>query len=244
VDSRDEATFVSNLLQGVERILLAAGAILISAYFTIVLSGSVFSRVALWEFDKAQAGGPNDASSLPADEESEFSHWDTRRLQAYKESLRAWAAPPMAVLSIEKLRLRVPVFDGTDDAVLNRGVGHIEGTAALGESGNVGIAGHRDGFFRGLKDVVVGDRIDVVTSDKNLAFAVDEIKIVAPDDIYVLHPRPHPSLTLVTCYPFYFVGSAPQRYIVHASVVEPALSDDTNKFRATEIATTSQEDKK
>jgi sortase A len=88
--------------------------------------------------------------------------------------------------------------------------------------GNVGIAGHRDGFFRGLKDLQLGDRLDLTTPHAALAFTVDEITIVEPRDVHVLEPRSRPSLTLVTCYPFYFVGNAPQRYIVHASIDEPA----------------------
>ncbi len=114
----------------------------------------------------------------------------------------------------------MPVLEGTDDLTLDRGVGHIPGTAALGEAGNVGIAGHRDGFFRGLKDVHVGDTIDVYTQRGRSRYVVDEIQIVSPDNVSVLAPRAEPSLTLVTCYPFYFVGSAPSRYIVHATMAD------------------------
>jgi sortase A len=100
--------------------------------------------------------------------------------------------------------------------VLNRGAGWIEGTAGLGSSGNVGVAGHRDGFFRGLKDINEGDAIEIATIDGSLTYKVSEIMIVEPKDVYVLEPTPDPSVTLVTCYPFYFVGNAPQRYIVRA----------------------------
>jgi sortase A len=136
------------------------------------------------------------------------------------------------VLRIERVRLRVPVFEGTSDTILNRGAGWIEGTARPGEPGNVGVAGHRDGFFRGLKDVAVGDRIEIDTGQATQIFSVDEISIVNPDDVHVLYPRSRPSLTLVTCYPFYFVGSAPQRYIVHASVVEAAESVNPETLRS------------
>jgi sortase A len=122
------------------------------------------------------------------------------------------------LLRIPKIGLEVPVLEGTDDLSLNRAVGHIVGTPRPGESGNVGIAGHRDGFFRGLKDVAPGDTIEIVTSDNVNKYVIDEITIVDPSNVSVLAPRPQPSLTLVTCYPFYFIGSAPQRYIVHASL--------------------------
>ena len=97
---------------------------------------------------------------------------------------------------------------------MNRGAGWIEGTAELGTTGNIGLAGHRDGFFRGLKDIKSGDVIELETLDGSLTYRVSEITIVDPEDVYVLAPTPEPSVTLVTCYPFYFVGNAPKRYIV------------------------------
>ena len=126
--------------------------------------------------------------------------------------------PPLGVIEIPSLRLQVPILEGTDDLTLDRGVGHIAGTASPGEPGNIGVAGHRDGFFRGLKDIHVGDTIDIESQQGNSHYRVDEIQIVSPDDVSVLRPRTKPSLTLVTCYPFYFVGSAPSRYIVHATL--------------------------
>ena len=114
------------------------------------------------------------------------------------------------------------------------GVGRIEGTASLGENGNVGIAGHRDGFFRGLKDIGPGDTIEMVTPKVKETYVVDHVVIVDPSDVSVLRPRLHPSLTLVTCYPFYFVGSAPKRYIVQASLTasEPAKSQVVDRGNA------------
>jgi sortase A len=123
------------------------------------------------------------------------------------------------VLRVPKIHLEAPVLDGTDDLTLNRGLGHIVNTAKPGEIGNLGIAGHRDGFFRGLKDLGVGDRLDLSLPNRTDTYVVDSVKIVDPRDVSVLEPTSEPSLTLVTCYPFYFVGSAPQRYIVHASIV-------------------------
>jgi LPXTG-site transpeptidase (sortase) family protein len=86
----------------------------------------------------------------------------------------------------------------------------------LGQSDNLGIAGHRDGFFRGLKDISIGDVVELDTLARAERFVVTEITVTAPSDVEVLDPTEEPSLTLVTCYPFYFVGSAPQRYIVRA----------------------------
>jgi sortase A len=135
----------------------------------------------------------------------------------------------MAVLSIDKLRIRVPVFDGTDDLVLNRGVGWIMGTARPGEAGNIGIAGHRDGFFRGLKDIIVGDAVELKTLEEQATYIVDQIEIVNPESVEVLQPGGVPSLTLVTCYPFYFIGSAPQRYIVHATLKQSVAAKQVQR---------------
>jgi sortase A len=125
-------------------------------------------------------------------------------VRAYSENPRKKDGSPLAVLRFEKLNLRVPVFEGTDDWTLDRGAGWIEGTARLGEAGNIGIAGHRDGFFRGLKDVGKGDAIELASTALTATFLVDQIEIVDPEDVAVLQPRPAPSLTLVTCYPFLF----------------------------------------
>ncbi len=108
------------------------------------------------------------------------------------------------------------MLPGTDDFVLDRAVGYIEDTALPGTDGNSGIAGHRDGFFRGLKDIAVGDSIELETLTGRETYHVERTWIVNPEDVSVLDPTPVRSLTLVTCYPFYFVGSAPQRFIVRA----------------------------
>ena len=120
------------------------------------------------------------------------------------------------MLSIPRIRLEVPVLQGTDDWTLNRAVGVIEGTPLPGSPGNSGIAGHRDSFFRVLKDVVTGDLMTVETARATETYRIERIWIVDPTDVSVLDPTESPSITLVTCYPFYFVGSAPQRYIVRA----------------------------
>ena len=153
--------------------------------------------------------------------------WSDKRIRAYNESLGHAFGTPLAVLSIPKIHLEVPVFDGTDDVTLDRGVGRITGTARPGQVGNLGIAGHRDGFFRGLKDVTTGDEIKLALPEGEATYVVDQITVVNPQDVSVLQPRPVSSITLVTCFPFYFVGSAPERYIVSASLraeAQPAVS--------------------
>ena len=142
--------------------------------------------------------------------------WSAIRIEAWRKAAGEPAPPPVAVLRIPKIGLEVPVLRGTDDRTLDRAVGVIEDTPDPGMEGNSGIAGHRDGFFRGLKDVVVGDTIEVDTVHGTDVYRIERTWVVNPEDVAVLDPTPAPALTLVTCYPFYFVGSAPQRFIVRA----------------------------
>ena len=125
-------------------------------------------------------------------------------------------AAPLAVLRIPRLKLAVPILEGIGALVLDRGAGHIPDTARPGEPGNIGIAGHRDSFFRSLKDVKAGDEIELATRGARERYVVERTWIVDPDDVSVLEPTSAPSMTLVTCYPFYYVGSAPRRFIVRA----------------------------
>jgi sortase A len=140
-----------------------------------------------------------------------------QRTKLYKANLGK-SVESLAVLRIPALHLEVPVLEGTDEVTLNRGVGRIAGTSFPGQGANIGIAGHRDGFFRRLKNIQTGDAIELVTISGTDVFVVDQIRITSPGDISVLRPRAKHSLTLVTCYPFYFVGPAPSRYIVEASL--------------------------
>jgi sortase A len=142
--------------------------------------------------------------------------WDPKRIAEWQATQKDHSPPPLAVLRIARVGIEAPVLQGTDDWTLNRGVGHIEDTAAPDGDGNVGIAGHRDGFFRALKDITQGDAIELETKAGVAHYRVERTWIVDPDDVTVLDPTPSPSITLVTCYPFYFVGSAPQRFIVRA----------------------------
>jgi len=146
----------------------------------------------------------------------DFSLWSTQRVFAWRKAVKEPVPDPLAVLRIPKLHLEVAVLPGTDEATLDRGLGHIDDTALPAADGNSGIAGHRDGFFRGLKDIGPGDTIEIDTLDRQDIYRVERTWIVDPSDVSVLDPTATPSLTLVTCYPFYFVGSAPQRFIVRA----------------------------
>jgi sortase A len=113
------------------------------------------------------------------------------------------------------------VVEGVDKTTLRRAVGHIPGTALPGHPGNVGLAGHRDTFFRQLKDLKIKDEIQLSTLNGNFNYEVESLRVVNPDNVGVLAASVGNVLTLVTCYPFYFVGPAPQRWIVRAKQVVP-----------------------
>jgi sortase A len=119
-------------------------------------------------------------------------------------------------LEIPRLQLSVMVFEGDDGGILRQGAGHIPGTALLPRSGNIGIAAHRDTYFRPLRAIHANDVIDLTTPAGTSRYTVTEAKIVRPSDVSVLERAPGRDLTLVTCYPFSYVGPAPERFIVHA----------------------------
>ncbi|MGA2570870.1 MAG: class D sortase [Terracidiphilus sp.] len=119
-------------------------------------------------------------------------------------------------IEIPRLGVNVAILEGTTSQTLRLGVGHIEGTALPGEPGNIGIAGHRDTYFRDLKDIRTNDEIQIQTATGLSRYEVDSVQIVAPGDTGVLAPSAESAITLVTCYPFHLIGAAPRRFIVHA----------------------------
>jgi sortase A len=223
----------TQILRSLERMLVTTGVVLLSVYLGVRLYGVVAARSVVAAFQQRSAAGflpshpSSDVAAGPAGLDTSL--WSDKRIRAYNASLSHAFGTPLGVLTIPKIHLEVPVFEGTDDATLDRGVGRIAGTARPGEVGNLGIAGHRDGFFRGLKDVTKGDEIKLVLPDGEATYVVDQIAVVTPQDVSVLQSRPVSSITLVTCFPFYFVGSAPERYIVSASLradSQPAVSQN------------------
>jgi len=205
----------------------ASGILLLAAYAGVRLEGAIGRRHALREFAEHKASlslpvataviAPAPSRSLGDFLSPDMSLWSPERVRGFQQSL-GHDFQTLAVLRVPKIGLEVPVLEGTDESELNRGVGHITYTPHFGAAGNVGVAGHRDGYFRGLKDVTEGDVIEVETLSARQSYTIRRISIVSPDRVDVLAPSAEPTLTLVTCYPFYFVGDAPQRYIVRASL--------------------------
>ncbi|OYW06241.1 MAG: hypothetical protein B7Z61_03365 [Acidobacteria bacterium 37-71-11] len=122
-------------------------------------------------------------------------------------------------IEIPRIGVRAIVREGDDNTTLAIAVGHIPGTAQPGERGNMALAGHRDSFFRALQGIQCQDTIRIVTLRRSYEYVVDSTEIVGPEDTKVLDPTSETVLTLVTCYPFKYVGNAPNRFVVRASLV-------------------------
>lgn len=205
----------------IERALFFLGLVLISLYVGNRIYSVLYSHVAAQRFWMSEVSAQSGPEVRPRIDNlsPNFHLWSEKRIHAYQASLLARFPAPLAVLQIPSLDLQVPVLEGTDDITLDRALGHILGTAEPGNAGNIGIAGHRDGYFRALKDLQIGQTVDLYSRSEHFRYIVHDVQIVLPTDISVLRPQEGNSITLVTCYPFYFVGSAPQRYIVHAEEV-------------------------
>ena len=188
-----------------------AGIVCVSAWAVVAFTGAARARHDISRFEALRDQAATLAAAPP-----DLSLWSEPRVRAWRAALAADGPAPLAVLRIQRLRLEAPILEGTDDATPDRGVGHIDGTPEPGADGNTGLAGHRDGFFRVLKDITPGDTLELETLRATERYRVERTWIVTPDDVSVLDPTSSRAITLVTCYPFYFVGSAPQRFIVRA----------------------------
>jgi sortase A len=184
----------------------------------LVAGGSYFFFCGAREFLASRTSQQQAAGSWNSSREG--SYVDGRIVPPGAKSLSV--VPPgetFARLSIPRLQQVLYVVEGTDHADLRRGPGHLEGTALPGSTGNCVIAGHRDTHFRALKDIHKGDDIQIETAAGNFIYRVSEITIVSPNNTASLKPSRQAVLNLITCYPFYYVGSAPKRFVVHAEMV-------------------------
>ncbi len=146
----------------------------------------------------------------------------------------SWSEPMTIVrdtllgkLEIERLNLSAMVREGVDAGTLSTSVGHVPSSALPGHSGNFALAAHRDTLFRALKDIRPDDVITFQSPQQTFTYRVRDTRVVKPTDVSVLHSDGHEALTLITCYPFYYVGSAPKRFIVQASLVSETRPSDS-----------------
>ena len=193
-------------LRWLERLLLVIGVVCLGYYGYVSAESALYQAQETRELDAILASVPErpvTTAVAPA----------VRRVPP---------APGSAIGRVEISRLGVDavVRAGSDARTLRLAVGHIPGTALPGEPGNIGFAAHRDTFFRRLGSIRAGDEITVVTPEGTFRYEVEGTRVVEPKDVWVLDPTEHPSLTLVTCYPFSYIGSAPQRFIVRARQID------------------------
>ncbi|MBT8048732.1 MAG: class D sortase [Xanthomonadales bacterium] len=208
-----------NRLGWLEAGLYLGGVALLAVFFQLRADAELQREQGVRAFEASLADKAASHSGWIPDQEL----WSDKRIRDYEESIQVDAEPPLALMKIARLGIEVPVYNGTDEFNLNRGAGRIKGTAWIDSPGNLGIAGHRDGFFRGLKDIEIGDEIELRTAGGAVNYRVSSFLIVEPDDVSVLGKTAETTLTLVTCYPFYYVGHAPKRFIVKAEARHPSL---------------------
>jgi len=195
----------TRLATRLERILWWAGCALLGAALTIVADAAWYQRRAAAQLDATDAG---DFTPAPA--------------RLVGEAPAVAAGTPLARLVIPRLGARVVVAEGVSDAVLRRAVGRLPESARLDESGNVALAGHRDTFFRPLEQIRAGDRIVLERGGARSEYEVEWAAVVEPSAVEVTADSGYPALTLVTCFPFAYVGDAPYRYVVRARRLDAA----------------------
>lgn len=194
----------ATVLRSLERALLAVGLVLGIWCGAVLLNAHFVARMPLPAPPEAAVASDPVASVAPG------------VVVGLAPSAGSWVAR----LDAPTVRLSATVLEGSDDGTLARGAGHIEDTAFPGQPGNVGIAGHRDTTFRAVRNLQVGDPLELTTSDRIYRYSITKAFIVEPEDVYVLDPGDRPMLTLVTCYPFTYIGHAPHRYILQAVLVD------------------------
>jgi len=213
-----------------EVISYVAGTLFVGFFVVQLAQGEIQRRSDISEFSNMpQTASPTASSSTTATASGDTQAlvevgapdtalWAPGRITDYQTSLKVEVPEVLGVLSIPSVGLKVPVYPSDSDLLMDRGSGVIDGMAYPHEQGNIGIAGHRDGYFRVLKDVQPGDKIILQTLEGPKNFVINATQVVEIDDLALLQDTEEQSVTLVTCYPFYFVGHAPQRFIVTASL--------------------------
>ena len=211
-----------------EWLFLLFGLVAVDVYVWVNTSTLLYQAYEDWSFDESMRGLTPSVRRFIADEiywafggdhakpENPESAETPRKFEPLPQEKPPLPSSLLGRLRIPRLKVAAMVREGADSATLRRAVGHIPGTALPGKAGNVALAGHRDTFFRALRNIKRDDTIEFETEQGTYRYSVESTKIVGPKDVGVISASTGKSLTLVTCYPFYYVGSAPKRFIVHA----------------------------
>ena len=191
----------SGVTRGLERGLILVGILLLGTWFKGEWNALAYQRASSSRLDLALTRRPGPATAMP------------RRTG---HACTSEYAGSLGRIEIPRLHIAAMIAEGTNTGVLDRAVGHLASTPLPGAAGNVGIAGHRDTFFRGLGSIRVDDAIRIVTPESSYAYRVEWAKVVEPERLDVLDATASPSVTLITCFPFQQIGPAPQRFVVRA----------------------------
>jgi sortase A len=217
-------------LAGFEWFFLLVGLVALDTYVWVNATTTLSQAYQDWAFDQTLRGQTPSVQGFVRDEVAWLFGSQREKVEAPEAAAKLEPLPqgkppvPSSVigrLEIPRLNVSVMVREGADGKTLHRAVGHIPGTALPGYAGNVALAGHRDTFFRELRNIQKDDTIQLETENGTYHYLVKSTEIVGPRDVGVLAASGGPTLTLVTCYPFYYVGSAPKRFIVRATQVSP-----------------------
>ena len=195
-ESQGSAGYVRMFLRSTRTLLFLAGGLAVTYVAMTLLHARLYQEAAVNILEKQVS--------------AQQQHKGTQSTAAAKEG------DVLGRIEIPRLGMMIAILEGTSAQTLRLGVGHIKGTALPGEAGNSGFAGHRDTFFRPLKDIRTNDEIQIQTATGMSRYQVDWVRVVAPDDTDILDPSTASSLTLITCYPFHLIGAAPERFVVHA----------------------------
>jgi sortase A len=196
---------------------LVVGVLALGYCATVLLDRWAFQAYQTWRFEHALRGAQTSAGTNPQPAASPLpAQTEADRARAESFGIDGLAGSPLGRIEISSIGLAAMIMEGVDGRTLRHAVGHIPGTALPGQQGNVALAGHRDTFFRGLRNIHKDDKITLTTLHGSFSYRVDSTQVVEPEDTKVLGAAADDFLTLVTCYPFYFVGPAPKRFIVRA----------------------------
>jgi sortase A len=196
---------------------LVVGVLALSYCAIVLLDRWAFQAYQTWRFERALKEAQKFSRAVPkpaafpllAQEEADREHAESLGIDGL-------AGSPLGRIEISSIDLTAMIMEGIDGRTLRHAVGHIPGTPLPGQRGNVALAGHRDTFFRDLRNIHKDDEITLMTLHGTYSYRVDSTQVVEPQDVKVLAATADDFLTLVTCYPFYFVGPAPRRFIVRA----------------------------
>ena len=211
-------------MTGVERTLLIIGVVCLGyyAYDTVEARRVQREQTAAFELVLEQRGAEKTRRNLPGD--VPVATPGKNAAVAPSEGRSTTGRDVIALIDIPRLNVSSPIMSGDSEAVLDVAIGHLPDTPKPWQPGNSAIAAHRDGLFRPLRRIRIGDEVRIRSTAGDLLYRVRETKVVEPDDLSVLAPTEQSTLTLITCYPFNFIGNAPQRFIVHAERIESVTS--------------------